>query len=131
MALFTFRLFIPDLYIKLGLVLPNACLNKVIGMGSVCGYLAHSLRPWNRRYGEMQYFSTDTTHVYINIQLTLIVSNSVDSNFRLSLIFIEVPNFVVYKYRTYNLTKNVVHCNIDFAASKLYFFFCFIGNLQT
>jgi hypothetical protein len=20
-------------------------------MGSVCGYLAHSLRPWNRRYG--------------------------------------------------------------------------------
>jgi hypothetical protein len=49
-------------------------------MGSVCGYLAHSLRPWNRRYGEMQYFSTDTTHVYINIQLTLIFSNSVDSN---------------------------------------------------
>jgi hypothetical protein len=32
------------------------------------------------------------------IQLTLIVSNSVDSNFRLSQIFIEVPNFVVYKY---------------------------------
>ena len=32
------------------------------------------------------------------IQLTLIVSNSVDSNFRLSRIFIEVPNFVVYKY---------------------------------
>ena len=29
------------------------------------------------------------------IQLTLIVSNSVDSNFRLSRIFIEVPNFVV------------------------------------
>ena len=33
-----------------------------------------------------------------HIQLTLIVSNSVDSNFRLSRIFIEVPNFVVYKY---------------------------------
>jgi hypothetical protein len=33
-----------------------------------------------------------------DIQLTLIVSNSVDSNFRLSRIFIEVPNFVVYKY---------------------------------
>ena len=32
------------------------------------------------------------------LQLTLIVSNSVDSNFRLSRIFIEVPNFVVYKY---------------------------------
>jgi hypothetical protein len=32
------------------------------------------------------------------IQLTLIVSNSVDSNFWLSRIFIEVPNFVVYKY---------------------------------
>jgi hypothetical protein len=32
------------------------------------------------------------------IQLTLIVSNSVDSNFRLSRIFIKVPNFVVYKY---------------------------------
>jgi hypothetical protein len=32
------------------------------------------------------------------VQLTLIVSNSVDSNFRLSQIFIEVPNFVVYKY---------------------------------
>ena len=28
----------------------------------------------------------------------LIVSNSVDSNFRLSRIFVEVPNFVVYKY---------------------------------
>jgi hypothetical protein len=43
-------------------------------------------------------------HGYINdIQLTLIVSNSVDSNFRLSQIFIEVPNFVVYKY-IYNLT---------------------------
>ena len=33
-----------------------------------------------------------------DIQLTLIVSNSVDSNLRLSRIFIEVPNFVVYKY---------------------------------
>ena len=33
-----------------------------------------------------------------DIQLTLIVSNSVDSNFRLSRIVIEVPNFVVYKY---------------------------------
>jgi hypothetical protein len=33
-----------------------------------------------------------------DIQLTLIVSNSVDSNFRLSQICIEVPNFVVYKY---------------------------------
>ena len=32
------------------------------------------------------------------VQLTLVVSNSVDSNFRLSRIFIEVPNFVVYKY---------------------------------
>ena len=32
------------------------------------------------------------------VQLTLIVSNSVDSNFRLSQIFIEVLNFVVYKY---------------------------------
>ena len=32
------------------------------------------------------------------LQLTLIVSNSVDSNFPLSRIFIEVPNFVVYKY---------------------------------
>jgi hypothetical protein len=32
------------------------------------------------------------------IQLTLIVSNSVDSNFRLSQILIEFPNFVVYKY---------------------------------
>ena len=30
------------------------------------------------------------------IQLTLIVSNSVDSNFRLSQIFIEVPNFVEF-----------------------------------
>ena len=30
------------------------------------------------------------------LQLTLIVSNSVDSNFRLSRIFIEVPNIVVY-----------------------------------
>ena len=34
----------------------------------------------------------------IHVQLTLIVSNSVDSNFRLSQIFIEVPNFVVYKH---------------------------------
>jgi hypothetical protein len=34
----------------------------------------------------------------IHVQLTLVVSNSVDSNFRLSRIFIEVPNFVVYKY---------------------------------
>jgi hypothetical protein len=34
----------------------------------------------------------------LDIQLTLVVSNSVDSNFRLSRIFIEVPNFVVYKY---------------------------------
>ena len=33
-----------------------------------------------------------------DIQLTLNVSNSVDSNFRLSQIFIEVLNFVVYKY---------------------------------
>jgi hypothetical protein len=32
------------------------------------------------------------------IQLTLVFSNSVDSNFRLSQMFIEVPNFVVYKY---------------------------------
>ena len=31
------------------------------------------------------------------IQLTLVVSNLVDSNFRLSRIFIEVLNFVVYK----------------------------------
>ena len=35
---------------------------------------------------------------HLKVQLTLIVSNSVDSNFRLSRIFIEVPNFVVYKY---------------------------------
>ena len=34
----------------------------------------------------------------VDVQLTLVVSNSVDSNFRLSRIFIEVPNFVVYKY---------------------------------
>jgi hypothetical protein len=33
-----------------------------------------------------------------DIQLTLVVSNSVDSNFQLIQIFIEVPNFVVYKY---------------------------------
>jgi hypothetical protein len=38
------------------------------------------------------------TNLSQDIQLTLIVSNSVDSNFRLSRIFIEVPNFVVYKY---------------------------------
>ena len=36
--------------------------------------------------------------IYIYIQLTLVVSNSVDSNFRLSRIFIEVSIFVVYKY---------------------------------
>jgi hypothetical protein len=36
--------------------------------------------------------------IQMYIQLTLVVSNSVDSNFRLSRIFIEVPNFVVYKY---------------------------------
>jgi hypothetical protein len=36
--------------------------------------------------------------IHIIVQLTLIVSNSVDLNFRLSRIFIEVPNFVVYKY---------------------------------
>ena len=37
-------------------------------------------------------------YIFMDIQLTLIVSNSVDSNFRLSQFFIEVPNFVVYKY---------------------------------
>ena len=37
-------------------------------------------------------------YFFFNIQLTLIVSNSVDSNFRLSRIFIKVPKFVVYKY---------------------------------
>ena len=36
--------------------------------------------------------------VIYKVQFTLIVSNLVDSNFRLSRIFIEVPNFVVYKY---------------------------------
>ena len=36
--------------------------------------------------------------IMMKVQLTLIVSTSVDSNFRLSRIFIEVPNFVVYKY---------------------------------
>ena len=36
--------------------------------------------------------------VICNVQLTLVVSNSVDSNFQLNRIFIEVPNFVVYKY---------------------------------
>jgi hypothetical protein len=41
--------------------------------------------------------STNKTDSH-DIQLTLIVLNSVDSNFRLSRIFIEVPNFVVYKY---------------------------------
>jgi hypothetical protein len=34
----------------------------------------------------------------LQLHLTLVVSNSVDSNFRLSRIFIEVPNIVVYKY---------------------------------
>ena len=50
---------------------------------------------------QMITFNIQSKHSYVNsihIQLTLIVSNSVDSNFRLSRIFIEVPNFVVYKY---------------------------------
>ena len=45
-------------------------------------------------YSKIQLVFSD----YLHIQLTLIVSNSVDSNFRLSRIFIEVPNFIVYKY---------------------------------
>ena len=45
------------------------------------------------RYGWLKLLPT-----ILQLQLTLIVSNSVDSNFRLSRICIEAPNFVVYKY---------------------------------
>ena len=57
------------------------------------GYLSSLLQAW--------YISIIPPNIFSykhGIQLTLIVSNSVDSNFRLSRIFIKVPNFVVYKY---------------------------------
>ena len=47
----------------------------------------------------MIYFDSDMSKSTNTVVYSLLfVSKSVDSDFRLSQIFIEVPNFVVYKY---------------------------------